>query len=82
VHPPPPPAADRIAATLQLLTFFFISVFAFNPRNFCEDAVKNGFNDRCPENQGAWAHMPGWVWRWIACMHVPAQPVRQAACIL
>ncbi|KAI7845817.1 hypothetical protein COHA_000727 [Chlorella ohadii] len=25
----------RIAATLQLLTFFFIAVFAFEPRNFC-----------------------------------------------
>ena len=32
----PPLPADRIAATLQLLTFFFIAVFAFEPRNFCE----------------------------------------------
>lgn len=47
-HPPTPPSlpplphpapADRIAATLQLLTFFFISVFAFDPKKFCEDAI-------------------------------------------
>ena len=31
----------RIAATLQLLTFFFISVFAFPPENYYE---KNGFS--------------------------------------
>lgn len=31
----PATPADRIAATLQLLTFFFIAVFAFEPRNFC-----------------------------------------------
>ncbi|KAL4448940.1 hypothetical protein ABPG77_007657 [Micractinium sp. CCAP 211/92] len=29
----------RIAATLQLLTFFFISVFAFDPKKFCETAM-------------------------------------------
>lgn len=34
-----PCTADRIAATLQLLTFFFISVFAFDPKKFCEDAI-------------------------------------------
>lgn len=40
----------RIAATLQLLLFFFIAVFAFDPEKFCETATANfrsvpGFNE-------------------------------------
>ena len=35
--PPLPCAADRIAATLQLLCFFFISVFAFDPQTMYGD---------------------------------------------
>jgi hypothetical protein len=60
-------SADRIAATLQLLTFFFISVFAFDPRTFCEDAVANGYSYACGDNQNDWPdffQLP--VSRWFA----------------
>ncbi len=43
----------RIAATLQLLTFFFISVFAFSPEKYYE---KNGFAD--PKDSTAFFNVP------------------------
>lgn len=46
---PRPVPADRIAATLQLLVFFFISVFIFDPYVFCENSEANGFPGRCPK---------------------------------
>ena len=53
--------ADRIAATLQLLTFFFISVFAFNPHTFCVDAKNNGYDYACDWDQGERArHWSSW----------------------
>ncbi len=36
-------AADRIAATLQLLTFFFISVFAFDPQELYSPTAPSFF---------------------------------------
>lgn len=48
LHPSPQPLprpADRIAATLQLLIFFFISVFIFEPRDFCITGY-NRFTDQ------------------------------------
>ncbi|PSC73000.1 p-type h+-atpase isoform C [Micractinium conductrix] len=41
----------RIAATLQLLVFFFISVFIFDPYVFCENSEANGFPGRCPKKE-------------------------------
>ena len=52
--PPPPRPADRIAATLQLLTFFFISVFAFDPHDFCQSAVDNGYEYACGTDSEEW----------------------------
>ncbi|EFN51245.1 hypothetical protein CHLNCDRAFT_37518 [Chlorella variabilis] len=44
----------RIAATLQLLTFFFISVFAFDPHDFCQSAVDNGYEYACGTDSEEW----------------------------
>lgn len=38
----------RIAATLQLLTFFFIAVFAFNPQQYYEDFPPTDDDDEWP----------------------------------
>ena len=46
----------RIAATLQLLCFFFIAVFCFDPSaTFCAAAAAKGLTNRCPGGRGVYA---------------------------